>query len=363
MVMSFEIVKLKNKQKKILSPEQKKFNKLRKKLEKLKTEEQQKIRELDQCLQFYHSNIFPEEELFSEALIERVNITYEIFKTKSWFSPSEKLVLKALIVNDIQTIFNFSKKEKVPLEIFNFYKELTGKDYNKEAEDQFGEIKADLEKTFKKFGVDVDLSKIKSTDPDEEMMSKFFESVFKNGNEDIFLKLQNGENQNLEKPNKEQLMEEIQDKNLSKIYKQLVKIVHPDLESDPEKKKEKEDLMKKLTVAYEKNDLATLLELEMKYISDPLKIKSDSQLKIYNEILEDQIEEYKYRIDDLLFSPNYFVIQHFFKSKFTGIKTLHYEYFMMHKERLELQILIKNLKTSKAKDIIKEVIYEYNELF
>lgn len=51
---------------------------------------------------------------------------------------------------------------------------------------------------------------------------------------------------------KAQKLADMQKQNLGQIYKQLAKVIHPDLEQDEELKNEKVELMKKLTDDYKK---------------------------------------------------------------------------------------------------------------
>ncbi len=53
------------------------------------------------------------------------------------------------------------------------------------------------------------------------------------------------------------------------LYRELVKAFHPDKELDESRKEEKNILMKRITEAYEKNDLFTLLKLEAEHLGLP----------------------------------------------------------------------------------------------
>jgi hypothetical protein len=118
----------------------------------------------------------------------------------------------------------------------------------------------------------------------------------------------------LEKVEKERLLEEARTKNISSIYRQLAKAFHPDLEQNEELKLEKEQLMKQLTTAYEKKDLHTLLTLEIAWIqkeeTNPDKL-GDEKLKIYNEVLKQQVQELEHEIQALLEHPRYQPLQKF----------------------------------------------------
>lgn len=62
-------------------------------------------------------------------------------------------------------------------------------------------------------------------------------------------------------------MEEMQEKGINSIYKQLTKVFHPDLEHDSAQKAHKEELMKRLTTAYKSNDLYALVILAMEWMN------------------------------------------------------------------------------------------------
>ncbi len=54
-------------------------------------------------------------------------------------------------------------------------------------------------------------------------------------------------------------------RNLKSLYKQLAKVLHPDLETDPESKLQKEEWMKRLTSAHALGDLRELLSIEFEW--------------------------------------------------------------------------------------------------
>jgi curved DNA-binding protein CbpA len=78
------------------------------------------------------------------------------------------------------------------------------------------------------------------------------------------------------------------------IYKQLAKVLHPDLEPDPEKRGEKLALMQQLTAAYRNEDLPSLLRLELEWLhreEGDLDRLTEEELKIYNAVLREQAGE------------------------------------------------------------------------
>jgi hypothetical protein len=66
--------------------------------------------------------------------------------------------------------------------------------------------------------------------------------------------------------------------------------------------------MQELTVAYQQNDLHTLLRLEMQWIeneSGDIERLTEERLAMYNEVLREQVKGLENRLHGLLFHPRY----------------------------------------------------------
>jgi hypothetical protein len=102
--------------------------------------------------------------------------------------------------------------------------------------------------------------------------------------------------------------EEARSKTLASIYKQLAKVLHPDLEQDDERRRQKVVLMQELTTAYRNNDLHTLLRLELQWIQREegnLERLTEEKARIFNQVLKDQICELKEEIASLPYHLRY----------------------------------------------------------
>jgi len=83
-------------------------------------------------------------------------------------------------------------------------------------------------------------------------------------------------------------------KSMRNIYISLVKVLHPDTETDPLEIMRKEELMKKVTGAYDDKDLTTLLKLEIEWVASEahnLDLMTKDKLKIYIASLKEQVKE------------------------------------------------------------------------
>src|SRR5262249_35645281 len=139
-----------------------------------------------------------------------------------------------------------------------------------EIEEKFSE----MEEMLDELGIEIDLSSLRAGLNEQELAAKMPELAAKIKDkaeaktaEDFFRpsKHRKGRRQ-LEKEERLRQAEEIRKKSIATIYRELAKVLHPDLEQDPARRQQKDVLMQELTVAYRNNDLHTLLRLELKWI-------------------------------------------------------------------------------------------------
>lgn len=107
---------------------------------------------------------------------------------------------------------------------------------------------------------------------------------------------------------------------LSVIYKQLAKVLHPDLENDPVKREKKHHLMQELTTAYKQGDLHTLLRLELSWIhreEDDLERITDEKIKVYIELLNKQVADLRQEVASIPYLPRFATVGQF-ANPYTG---------------------------------------------
>jgi len=83
-------------------------------------------------------------------------------------------------------------------------------------------------------------------------------------------------------------------KSVRKVYMDLVKAFHPDLETDEAEKLRKTEIMQKVTQTYQENNLLELLKLQIDFEridKDHLENMGKEQLTYYNLVLKEQVEE------------------------------------------------------------------------
>lgn len=109
-------------------------------------------------------------------------------------------------------------------------------------------------------------------------------------------------------------MEELRKRDVKALYKQLAKALHPDLESDPQLRDDKEAWMKRVTGAYAAGDLRELLQIEMEWLgaeAGNLANASEAKLKVYCAVLKEQIAGVKEQARWLGEQPQYAPLRRF----------------------------------------------------
>ena len=80
---------------------------------------------------------------------------------------------------------------------------------------------------------------------------------------------------------------------LREVFRKLASSLHPDRETDPAERERKTELMKKINLAYQNNDLLTLLSLQIEVEqidASALAKLPEARLKHYNQVLREQLQ-------------------------------------------------------------------------
>lgn len=334
-------------QKNTLSKQQQGFNKLIKKIENLRLELDQVNKSMNEKLGFYGKYIYPLEQQLTELNKEGTKLLYWFYENKKLLQKKERQSLGKIISAQLNHIFK-SQADEPEEELKKIFKAVEGISYEKAAEEDFNIMRDEMESMFEEFGFEMNFDDLHGNMTQEEILKKALEMgeqmKQQADEEDKRQTNRKKTKKQKEKEERERQMEEARTKNIGSIYRQLAKVFHPDLERDEELKQEKEELMKQLTIAYEKNDLHTLLSLELAWIqkeeNNPGQL-TDDKLGIYNEVLKEQVYELEQDISDTLHHPRYQPLQKFatFPHQIKSIN-LHYE-----KQKIE------EMKNDIARDI------------
>lgn len=302
-------------EKQILSKQQQAFNRLVKRIEKLRHELEDTKHILNDKLDFYVKHIYQFEQQLTSLQKEVVKLLYKFYNNKKLLSKKQKESLQQVIVTQLSNISAANAGEP-DNELKEIFKAVEGISYEEAVKEDFENLKNEMSEMFEEFGYEMNIDDIHSNMTEEEIIKKMLEMQDEVKQQAEAKQQKNFSSKKtkkqIEKEEKDKLLEEARNKNISSIYRQLAKAFHPDLEQNEELKLEKEQQMKELTAAYEKNDLHTLLKLEMAWIqkeeNNPDKL-GDEKLKIYNEVLKEQVQELEYEMQMLLEHPRYEALQ------------------------------------------------------
>jgi hypothetical protein len=191
-----------------------------------------------------------------------------------------------------------------------------------EATDEFASLRNMMETIAREVGLDLNFSDLDlSLDPAEierEMEKRLRVAVGGPGSSAPKLPRKQTKAQ-LEKARKLQEQEEAKKRDFKSLYKQLAKVLHPDLETDPQLKQHKEIWMKRLTSAYAAGDLRELLHIEMEWLGEEstnLATASEEKLRVYCAVLKQQIADLKRQTEWLLHEPQYGPLDRFIDPNF-----------------------------------------------
>jgi hypothetical protein len=344
-------------------PKTTRFNKLLKEIELYEKERGLLKDALDKALKFKINNLNPAFKELNNVHVDFIKVVFKLIpslKLKRDDEEDVRLFLQELIEDLIQrSDFVIDEELKEIYTLISTISYENFKQYSVESE------KEQLSSMFRNEGIDIDLDKydfenIRNLDSDEmaKLMAEVHEKRFeKNQNQEPFEdekpKEKKKSQKQLAQEQAEQQKQEFAAKSLKEIYSSLAKIVHPDKELDPNLKLEKEEWMKKLTVAYKNKDLAELLKIERYWLAEtkfnPANAKSET-FDLYISYLNERLFELKMELNFIKMDPRYSEIDNVLNHNRTYfIEELKNELhgLTIHKE--DLKSLIKQFRNEKIK--------------
>jgi hypothetical protein len=175
-------------------------------------------------------------------------------------------------------------------ELKAIYNKHSQSDYDSEEAAYMGGMKTMLEESLGfELGDDVDISS-----PEDVLQRLYaqFEAEQQAQEEERAKKKKTAKQ--LAKEAKQEAEEKQTSLSIREVYRKLTSALHPDREPDPQERARKTTLMQRANLAYEKNNLLQLLELqlELEHIDQAaINNLSEDRLKHYNKILREQLGE------------------------------------------------------------------------
>lgn len=317
-----------------LSPAQVEFNKLMKKLENARVKQQRERNRMDDLVKTCAAELLPLVEQIHRLNFEMVTLGLEHMKSLK-LTTKRREALEVLLAGKagelVQDSLGLSESQVEQMRRVS--EEMNARHPEPSEEERTGAFNAMrdmMEDVARQAGFDIDFSDLDLKDDPAEMERKFREKLnaataeFEGRAASSIRRGRKPSKAQIEKEKRQQEAEEAKRRDLKSLYKQLAKVLHPDLESDPERRQHKEEWMKRLTTAHAAGDLRELLCIEMEWLgeeSSNLAAATDEKLKVYCAVLKEQIAEVKAQTHNMMFSPEYAVLDRF-RSPYSGIVPL-----------------------------------------
>jgi len=297
---------------------QKAFNRWIRRIEMLRKDLAAETAQLDRLMGIYAAELHPLELALMEQRKALVRALRPFLKGRDLTGRRQRQTLRELLHEQLEEIASLTGPVWTEEDLRDLWNELdvAVRAREKPAEDAlFQEMRSVVEAEFDAMGLKVDLSRLHPGMTPQDLEAAL-DDVHKQLHEapDPGPKPRRappsrpGAKPRLSAEERERMEEEVRQRDLGSLYKQLAKLLHPDLESDPVLREDKEAAMKRLTIAYKARDLHALLELELEWIhregADASRL-SEQKLRVYNGILEEQVNELEMRINEISLHPRY----------------------------------------------------------
>ena len=286
--MSHKALIITQKSEKDLSKLQKQFNANVKKINELKQRLKDDGEQLRKIVTRIQSDIIPTEHKHFEKITELVFV-FDKHHDDPFFKKKEKAKIADFIINKSHELIETTGNEDLKV-LYEKYANESFDEMDAEAENATAEMMKNMMSSM--FGVDFEEDADVS---DPQKMQEYMERKMEEKQAEAQAKKATKKKTDKQIEKEEKIKEEA--KNISKaarsIYTDLVKAFHPDRERDETERYRKTEIMKKVTQAYEDDDLFELLRLKIELQGadiDSLTM-ADEQLKYYNKILKEQVRE------------------------------------------------------------------------
>ncbi len=298
-----EVVVKKGVDKKLLSPQQKEFNRLTKKI----TQTREQIQALDGLGQRFHQRaaleMKPLVDKHQAHRADTVRLLDRMFRHHN-FNKTETKKLRHLITemsyeladagfDDLKEIYNFHSPDK-DFDAANaesdeltlaMMKEMASSMYDIEFDEDADVDTADKLRAY----VAEKLAQREAAEEQQANKSKSLKSEKPKTAQQLKAEAKRAAQEEKRKQEEKKISQTVRE-----VYMDLVKAFHPDRESDEAEKIRKTAILQRVTAAYEANDLLALLELQLeleRIDGSHLDALADDKLRYFNKSLLSQLAE------------------------------------------------------------------------
>jgi hypothetical protein len=293
-----------------LTARQKAFNRLIAKVERLRERFRTEQARLDEALIFHAEHVRPR---ITQAIRLRTDLVRELapYLADRRLKAADRRVLSSILIDQLDDVL--AHETDPPADLRALFTRLHGVDFDAAVADEMDGARVELEAMFEDMGLDIDLSDFHAGMSEADLAAQaagLAERVREQARA-----AESGTRPGRRRSKREAEAEARQRKidaarktSLTSIYRRLAKVLHPDLEPDPSARERKSQIMQELTEAHARQDLHTLLRLEIEWMQgeghDPARLADDA-VAIYNEALNQQIAEMEFSLSMLYDHPKY----------------------------------------------------------
>ncbi|MHB1306413.1 MAG: J domain-containing protein [Limisphaerales bacterium] len=289
-----------------LTKTQQTFNRLVRQIESLQRDIERATVDWNGWLELYARQIHPLEVRMCASRKALLRLVIPFLEKGQKLSPRQRKTLKELVVGEFEDILD-TEGELRDEDLQRVYDELTQSDSPEPEDNRFEAMRRGMEDFMQKAGVEVDLSELHPGMSADEVNAKLGELASHLKDAGAYLPWKKTKRE-LAREKRERELEALRAKDIGTLYRQLAKLLHPDLEQDPVRRGEKEAAMKELTTAYKANDLHALLRMEIQFITreqaDATRL-SDEKLSLYISVLKEQVASLKESLLTVGHHPRY----------------------------------------------------------
>jgi hypothetical protein len=292
-----------------LSPDQLRFNKLTDRIRKLEKEIEKESKKLEKLFGVFMHDVQPI-ALKNAGIMMTVAALLDGFAEKTKLKKRQLESVQDMIIDLCENSFEIVDPTAEQKAIYDHWSDVS---FDAEYQQQMDDSKAALEQMVKEqMGIDIDMTDI---DDSPEGFARFQKKIEEEmGKAEARRSSSKKSKKQLQAEVRMKMEEDVKNKSIRSIYIALAKVLHPDTEIDPVRKKEKEEVMKQVTQAYADKDLTALLRLELEWVQKEslhVDLLTDEKLKIYLSALEDQVADLKQEKSMLSMHPRYLPVARF----------------------------------------------------
>jgi hypothetical protein len=285
-----------------LSKEHQAFNKLTKRIDSLQKKIDSETKKLESLSALYYKEVFTK---VLELGNHKIKLSHLLDEKRKLIKLSNKQneKLDDVILDLLADAFSVIEPDEATKKLYDYY---SGGDFDEESKEEEERMKSVFTEMFhEQFGLKLDPSLFEGNPDFEKIEEDLKKQMAENAGTQ---KPQKKTKKQLEKEAKQLQKEELKKKSLRSIYLSLAKLTHPDTEPDENLRVEKEEIMKKVTVAYDNKDMMELLKIEMLWVKahqQSLDNTDVNTVAIYVQLLKDQVQQLEYELNMVYHNPKY----------------------------------------------------------